>query len=188
MTDTKNDLSLVSILDRRNTGGRQKTDELLRSIYPELRQIAARQMRSERANHTLQATALVGEAFVRLSAVNVEIKDEVHLKALLALAMRRVLLDHARAKNADKRGGKLSVVIFDEERTPDTTDNVEFEVLNEALYELQQFDERASNAVCLHYFGGMTYGEISKLLSVSEATVHKDLRMAKAWLSTQVSR
>jgi len=175
----------VTALLRRWRGGDQTAlDRLVPLVYDELHRLAQGYMRGERPDHTLQATALVNEAYLRLVDAEVDWKDRSHFFAVAATTMRRILVDHARAHGRQKRAGvKVSLeesLVVAPEREADLV------VIDEALTRLATHDERAAKAVELHYFGGLTYAEIAEALGVSEATVDRDLRFAKAWLYREI--
>lgn len=154
-------------------------------VYPELHAIAHRQLRHEQPGHTLQTTALLHEAYMRLVGVDIDWEDRRHFFAVAARAMRRVLVDHARSLAREKRGGAFRIVTLDDELAQAAegaqraTDLI---ALDEALDRLAAIDARKARATELHFFGGLTYDEIARALGVSAATVHRELRMAKAWL------
>ncbi len=150
-------------------------------VYDELRALAQQRISNERPDHTLGATALVHEAYLRLAGSEVEWTNRVHFFALAAGMMRRILVDHARARGRVRRGDGVRMVSLDEAAlvADESTDVV---ALDESLRRLAGIDERKSRAVELYYFGGLTYGEVAEALGVSTATVDRDLRMAKAWL------
>lgn len=161
-------------------------ERLLPLVYGELRALAQRQMQGERVGHTLQPTALVHEAFLRLSGSDVQWQDRVHFFAVVAGTMRRVLVDHAKARRRDKRGGGAPHVPLDEAmQVVDgaMTDVIE---LDDALARLAALEPRKARVIDLHYFGGLNYEEIASTLDVSAATVDRDLRFAKAWLRTEL--
>jgi RNA polymerase sigma factor (TIGR02999 family) len=157
-------------------------ERLLPLIYDELHAIARRHMQGERPDHTLQTTALIHEAYLRLCGADVTWEGRVHFLAVAAQTMRRVLVDHARARSRDKRGGGEAPVTLDDAlaASPERPDDLL--ALDEALTRLSALDERKARAVELHYFGGLTYDETAAALEVSAATVDRELRMAKAWL------
>jgi RNA polymerase sigma factor (TIGR02999 family) len=161
-------------------------------VYEELRELAHRYMRRERQNHTLQATAVVHEAYVRLIGMEVPWQNRTHFYAVAARLMRRILVDHAKSRHREKRGGPITMVSVDvyQEDTNNlvgsTAGQIDVLEIDEALERLAEQDERLANAVELHYFGGLTYQETAKALGVSEATVHRDLRLAKAWILNQI--
>ena len=174
--------SVTQLLVQWRGGDRKALDELAPQVYEQLHNLAKRCMRGERANHTLQATALVHEAYVRLVDMEVPWKDRAHFFALAARLMRRILVDHAKSMRRQKRGGGVTRITLDEALVvaPETaSDLVE---LDEVLSRLAEFDEQKSQVVELTYFGGLTYEETAEALAMSTATVHRELRLAKAWL------
>jgi len=173
----------VTILLRAWTEGDEDALERLTPlVYEELRRLAGAYMRRERSGHTLTPTELVSEAFLRLAGgEQPAFQDRVQFFAIAARQMRHILVDHARRRTADKRGGKEQAVTLDEDLTsverPD-----ELVALDEAIDALAVMDERKARVVELHYFGGMNHKEIAALMSVHENTVARDLRLAEAWL------
>lgn len=163
-------------------------DRLIRLIYDELHRIADARMRAEDPGHTLQATALVHEAYVRLLGAGVDWVDRSHFFAVAARTMRRVLTDHARARRRGKRGGgELDrVTLANLPAQDDGPDGVDLLALDAALEELAALDARKASAVELHYYAGLGYEEVAEALDVSPVTVHRDLRMARAWLATRL--
>lgn len=169
-------------------GGRQAAlDELIPLVHDELRRIARGYMRREAEEHTLQPTAVVNEAYLRLIDAEVAWSDRVHFYAVAARLMRRILVDHAKAKRRDKRGGAAERVPLDEARVGAPEQDPDVLELDLALKGLAAFDERKSRIVELHYFGGLNYDETAQALGVSAATVHRELRLAKAWLHREMS-
>lgn len=160
-------------------------DELIRLVYHELQRIAAGRLRREVAGHTLSASDLVHEAFARLVDVDVDWQSRTHFYATAARAMRRILVDHARAKLSHKRGGDQIAVTLTEGLAAGS--DAELLELNDALERLNKQDQRKAQVLELHYFGGLTYEEISETLSISAATVDRDLRMGKAWLARELA-
>lgn len=156
-------------------------------VYGELRRIAERHMRTENPGHTLQATALVHELYVRLVKTDLRCQDRVHFFAVAARQMRRILVDHARARRRQKRGGAMARVTLKEAVLTVHGPPTELLALDEAIDRLAQLDERKSRAVEMHFFAGLTYEEVAEALGVSEATVDRDLRMAKAWLHHELT-
>lgn len=161
-------------------------DRLVPLVYDELRSLAARRLRDERAGHTLQPTALVHEAYARLVDGDVRFEGRAHFFALAARTMRRVLIDHARARKSGKRGGDRARVTLGEGSAAVDAPAFDLLALNEALDRLGALDGRKARIVELHFFGGMTYAETSAALGISEATVDRDLRLGKAWLAEQL--
>lgn len=161
---------------------------LFEQLYAELRHLAAHYLGGERAGHTLQPTALVHEAYLRLSAADIVGADAARFRALAARVMRHVLVDHAAARAADKRGGGRTLMSL----TPDgpATPAVELDVqaLDEALNRLAAMDERKARVVELRFFGGLTAEEAARELDVSLSTIEADWRMAKAWLRAELKR
>jgi RNA polymerase sigma factor (TIGR02999 family) len=168
-------------------GNRDALDDLMPLVYDELRRIAAALMRSERGEHTLQATALVHEAFARLAGSGASPVDRVHFMSLAARVMRRVLVDHARAVGRDKRGGaNVRVTLVEAEAVAPGSASRLFEI-DSALDRLLELDKRKARALEMKAFGGMTHDEIASALQVSVPTIERDLRMAKAWLRAELS-
>lgn len=160
-------------------------------IYEELRVRARHYMRRERPGHTLQATAVVHEAFVKLVEMNVSWQDRAHFFAVAARQMRRILVDHAKARYRAKRGGTTTTNSIEEElhaldTGPITSGDIDVLEIDEALERLAAHNARLAEIVELHYFGGLTYQELSETLKISEATVDRDLRLAKAWILKQI--
>jgi len=167
-------------------GDRGALDRLTPIVFEELRRIAGRFMRSERKDHTLQTTALVNEAYLRLVDAEVGWTDRVHFFALAANMMRRILVDHAKAHRRVKRGGGAVKLSLDEALHVASRPSDDLVGLDEALSRLAEFDERKSRVVELLFFGGLTYDETAEALGISPATVHRELRFAKAWLYREV--
>ena len=165
-------------------GEENALDALLPIVYAELRRLASSALRREGRGHTLQTTALVHEAYVRLVGSDVEWEGSGHFMRVASRAMRRVLVDHARKRRAGKRGGGAAPLDLDslEGVLPGDAPPEEIIELDEALERLIALEERKGRAVELHYFGGLSYEEVAEALDVSTATVHRDLRMARAWL------
>jgi RNA polymerase sigma factor (TIGR02999 family) len=179
------DCDITTLLHAWREGDSRATERLMPLVYEELRVLAGRCMAGERKDHTLQPTALVHEAFLRLSGgVAPDWRDRVHFFAVAARVMRRLLVDHARARRTAKRDGGL-VVPLEEAGPPgqgSTPDRLDLLALDEALARLSDFDDRKARSVELRYFGGLTLEEISEALGVSRPTVILDLRLARAWL------
>jgi len=169
------------LLDRLRHGDREAEDQLLAIVYDELHRIAGSFMRRERPGHTLQTTALLNEAYLRLAA-QTDITNRAHFFALAARQMRRVLVDHARTRLSLKRGSgstpldlKADILVL--EQPPEM-----IEALDEALRKLAEIDSRQAQIVEMRYFGGLTEEEIGEVLGVSSRTVKRDWLMAKTWL------
>ena len=156
---------------------------LMPVVHAELRRLARREMRRERAGHTLQTTALVNEAYLRLVDMSgVGWNDRAHFFAMSARLMRRILVDHARSHLYQKRGGGAKVVSFDEGLTVTSGPRADLVALDDALKSLARFDERKSQVVELRFFGGLSVDETAAVLDVSPSTVLRDWRLAKSWL------
>ena len=161
-------------------------NDLQSSLLDELNRIARRYMQAERAGHTLQATALVNEAYINLAEKSIMVSDKNHFIALAAQKMRRILVDHARAKIAAKRGSMPIMVTLAEQAIDNSNDNINLIYLDQLLSQLAEFDERGASIFELKMFSSITNDEIADLLSISVATVERDLKAAKAWLKTQM--
>jgi RNA polymerase sigma factor (TIGR02999 family) len=164
-------------------------DRLVPQVYEELHRLAERYMRQERADHTLQATSLVNEAYLRLIDVNrVEWRDRTHFLAVAAQMMRRILVEFARNRQRQKRGGgALHVSLDDVPELPDFKER-DFVALNDALSALATRDARMGQVVELRFFGGLTAEETADVLNVSAETVLRDWKTAKAWLLRELRR
>lgn len=178
---------VTRLLREWRSGSDEAQDELLELLYERLRTLARRARRGEGAG-ALETTALVNEAYLRLVGADVDWANTGHFLALASRAMRRVLVDAARHRNRAKRGDGLQVVTLahGEERVADVERPEDFVRLDEAIDELLTLDERKGRAIELYYFGGLSYGEIAKLLEISEATTHRELRAARAWLRKEL--
>lgn len=168
--------------------------ELQSLLLEELHRIASRFMYSEQQGHTLQATALVNEAYLKLADKTMQIADKTHFIAIAAQQMRRILVDHARTKNADKRGGKqFKVTLVDHgsniERNIEHSagqEHVELIYIDQLLDQLASFDPRASKIFELKLFSMLTHPEIAKVLKLSLTTVERDIHIAKTWFKVQM--
>jgi RNA polymerase sigma factor (TIGR02999 family) len=181
--------NVTELLQRVAAGDRSAENELLPQIYADLKHLAAAQLRNERQGHSLQVTALVHEAYVRLTGGNLrDWKDRSHFFAVAARVMRRVLVDHARGRRAAKRGGGGTRVVLEENLliSPQQSDLVA--ALDEALERLAEIDPRKAEIVELRFFGGLTEEEIAAYLGRSSRTVKRDWVMARAWLYGELSR
>jgi RNA polymerase sigma factor (TIGR02999 family) len=178
------DVTLV--LQRVRGGDRAARDALLPLVYDELRQLAGGMMRSERAGHTLQTTALVHEAYVRLIGQDTDWANRAHFFGVAALAMRRVLVDHARAKMAAKRGGGSPARLESDPAAEVTSFDIDVLSLNELLDRLAALDERKARVVELRFFGGMTNEQIAESLGIARSTVSEDWAFARAWLAARL--
>jgi RNA polymerase sigma factor (TIGR02999 family) len=185
---------LTGLLIEWRQGDEAALDKLTPLVYDEIRRIAHRYLQRERAGHTLQTTALVNEAYIRLAgSQNVAWQNRSHFFAVTAQVMRHILIDHARRRSYVKHGGEVRQVAFDEavassEATLMTQPRAaELLALDEALDELAKLDLRKSRVVELRYFGGLSLDETAEVLEVSQMTVRRDWRAAKAWLYKRVT-
>ncbi|MEM8930952.1 MAG: sigma-70 family RNA polymerase sigma factor [Acidobacteriota bacterium] len=178
--------AITQLLRRWRVGEDEALDELTPMVYAELHRLASHHMRLEGRGHLLQTTALVHEAFLRLVGVDVEWQDRNHFFSLASRLMRRVLVDFARQRHADKRGGGLSAVVLDEEQVAIEPGEAVL-ALDQALDDFAKIDERKAEAIELRYFGGLTVAEIASVVDRSTATVERDLRIGKAWLQRHLN-
>lgn len=179
---------ITRLLGRWRAGEDSARDALLPLIYERLRVIAAREFSSERGDHTLQPTALVNEAFVQLDRSEVDFNDRRHFFALAARTMRRLLVDHARARRRDKRGGDRVRVQLNEVDWTGEGPSADMLDLADALEELERLNVRVAEAMELLYFGGLNRQEVATQLDISPTTLDRDLRMGRAWLKRRLVR
>lgn len=180
---------VTRILDSLGTGESESAAKLLPFVYKELRQLAAAKMAGERAGHTLQATALVHEAWIKLVAAeggSLEWNGRHHFYAAAAEAMRRILIDHARRKLAARRGGEWLEITFGDFEAPRNVRADEMIDLNDALDRLNNEDPEKAEVAKLRLFGGLTVPEIALALGTSESTIKRRWTFAKAWLSREL--
>jgi RNA polymerase sigma factor (TIGR02999 family) len=173
------------LLGQLRTGDREAFDRVFPLVYAELRRIADRQLRGERSNHTLQPTALVNEAYVKLAGgAGMDYQDRVHFVAIAARAMRQILVDHARRRDAAKRGGGKANTTLDGKEIGfgDSDSDVELLALDAALDDLDEFDSRIRKVVEYRFFGGLTDSEIAEVLGITTRTVQRDWVKGRAWL------
>jgi RNA polymerase sigma factor (TIGR02999 family) len=179
---------ITAILAQIEVGDRQAVDRLLPLLYDELYAMADRRMKAERKGHTLGATALVHEAYLKLVIQDrVDWKNRAHFLSVAAIAMRRILVNHAEAKRAQKRGAGEVMVTFDDAVAKNDVDPDELIALHRALDELAKLDARQAKVIEYSFFGGLTHEEIAEVLSVSVPTVRRDYRIAKAWLARRLN-
>ena len=178
---------ITALLGDWNRGNQSALNQLLPVVYAELRRMAARQLRGERAGHTLQPTALVHEAYLRLvDQRNVDWQNRAHFFGVSAQVMRRILVDHARRHNAIKRGDGLPCVSLDEANEVAGPDGIPVLALDQALNRLTGIDKDLARLVELRAFGGLTIEEAACVLKVSPSTAKRDWRTAKAWLTREL--
>ncbi len=182
MTDADAIPSLVS----RAAAGGEAALELANTLYGELRRLAQHRLASERAGHTLSATALVHEAYIKLAGQRTTPDERAHFLAIASMAMRRVLVSHARARGAVKRGSGERPITLDEAMVAGARSHEELVALDEALVRLEAKSERQARAIVCKGYGAMTDAEIAHVLEVSVPTVRRDLRMAAAFLRREL--
>jgi RNA polymerase sigma factor (TIGR02999 family) len=178
--------NLTQLLTEWRAGEAQALERLTPLIYEELRRLAHRYMRSERSGHTLQATAVVHEAFMRLVQGNVSLQDRTHLFAVASRLMRRVLVDHAKSRGRDKRDAGVRETLIDDCDVPMPERRFDMVDLDDALEGLAQMEPRLAQVIELHYFGGLTYDQVAGAVGRSTATVHRDIRLGRAWLLNEI--
>jgi len=176
----------------RREGGDEAAVRVFPLVYEQLRELAARQLRRERAGHTLQPTALVHEAFLKLQNQHeAEFESRSHMLAVAAMAMRRILVDHAERRRSQKRGGGAARKDLEhalEVPAPDTADPVDLIALDEALRALAELDERKARVVELRWFAGLSVEEVAEVLATSPATIKRDWEFARVWLLREMQR
>lgn len=188
MTDA-DQAQLTQLLRQVNSGEDEALAQLMPVVYSELRRQAARYLRRERQNHTLQPTALVNEAFIKLiDQKNVRWQNRAHFFGIAAQAMRRIMVDHARARHRVKRGGVQQAVTLDEAMIAEEARSVDVLALDEALTRLAAIDARQARIVELRYFAELSVEETSEVVGVSPATVKREWAMARAWLHSELTR
>lgn len=179
---------VTTLLQAWQGGDAGALERLLPLLYGQLHAIARRQLLGERPDHTLQPTALVHEAYLRLVGLDAPFEHRVHFLAVAARTMRRVLVDHARARLRVKRGSGAVQVTLQEGMAAAAPEPIaDLVALDDALTRLSVLDERKAKVVELHYFGGLTHIEVAAALDVSPGTVDRDLRTARAWLSRELT-
>ncbi len=180
--------AVTQLLRQWSNGDKQALDELMPFVYDQLRRLAANCLRAERPDHTLRATALVNEAYMRLVDSDVAWQDRVHFFAVSARMLRRILVDHAKSNNRQKRGGEFQKIPLDEAIIVGPEGDKGIVELDEALKRLAVQDQRKSELIELLFFGGLTYDEAAAALKISPATVHRELTLAKAWLYRELGQ
>jgi RNA polymerase sigma factor (TIGR02999 family) len=179
---------ITQLLVAWSDGRRDALDRLVPLLYEDLRRLAAGHMRHESPGHSLQPTALVHEAYVRLiDQRQVHWRNRAHFFGVAAGIMRRILVDHARSRRADKRGGAWDRVTLVEDQAAGGAEGIDLLALHESLERLAAFDPRQERIVELRYFGGLTIEEAAEVVGISEATVVRDWTIAKAWLRADLS-
>jgi RNA polymerase sigma factor (TIGR02999 family) len=180
------DSNITQLLKSWRNGDANAAENLVPLVYDRLRRIAGSHLRHERPGHTLAATALVHEAYLRLADAGVSFEDRSHFFAVASTAMRRVLVDHAKHHNRQRRGGGALRADFEEALVVANEPNPVILDIDEALNQLAKFDERKVLVVELTFFGGLTTAAVADAMGVSEPTIKRELRMARAWIRTQL--
>jgi RNA polymerase sigma factor (TIGR02999 family) len=188
--DDENSHNVTQMLKEWSEGDAKVLDNLMPLVYEELRRQASRFLRKERANHTLQTTALIHEAYLKLiDQKSVEWQNRSHFFAIASVAMRRILVDYARERHREKRGGSAENLPLDEALQISSDEkSVDLIALDEALNRLAEFDKRQAKVVELRYFSGLSIDETAEILGVSNATVRLDWNLAKAWLKQEITK
>lgn len=187
MDDTE--AEITNLLTRLGKGDRAAESELIEAVFQQLRRLARHYMRSERSDHTLQPTALVHEAYLRLAqSGDVQWESRAHFFGTAARLMRQVLVDHARSHLAEKRGGGMGQVSLDEAFVYSNEKSDEIVALDEALSRLAHTDPRMSKIVELKFFAGLTFEQIADVLGIADRTAKRDWNLARAWLHGELSK
>jgi RNA polymerase sigma factor (TIGR02999 family) len=186
----ENSKQITRLLEQWSNGDAEVLDDLMPLVYHELRRQASGYLRRERPNHTLQPTALINEAYLKLIGQrDVKWQNRAHFFAFAAQAMRRILVDYARERKREKRGGAPENLPLDEALTIVSQEkSIDLVALDEALNKLAAFDERQAKVVELRYFSGLSIEETAEVLHVSNVTVRRDWNMAKAWLHQEITK
>ena len=179
---------ITRLLRNSGSGDRAAFDQLLPLVYGELRKIADGYMRRQSPGHTLQPTALLHEAYLKLAGAGSDYKDRGHFYTVAAAIMRNILVDHARANRAEKRGGDLLRVQIDDAASASVCQPEELILLNQAIEALAKVDERKARILDLRYFGGFSVEETAAALGLSVATVGRETRFAETWLRRELGR
>lgn len=169
------------------SGDIEALDQLMPLVYERLRILASHHLRQERSDLTLRTTDLVHEAYLKLVSSEVVGEDRIHFMAIVSMTMRRILVDHARARRRTKRGSGATRVVWDESLLPTQPEGTDFLDLDAALTRLSQQDPRKGRLIEMFYFGGLNCDEAAVVLEVSVPTVNRDLKLARAWLRQQLS-
>jgi RNA polymerase sigma factor (TIGR02999 family) len=176
-------VDVTTLLNKLADGDQDAGAQLIPLVYDELRRLAARRLRQERPNHTLQATALVHEAYLKLAGQrNAKWQNRAQFFGVASQAMRRILVDYARGQQRIRRGGKQQKVVLEDVLLISPARADELLAVNESLSKLEKFDPRQARIVELRYFGGLTIEEIAEVIGVTARTISRELDVAKAWL------
>jgi RNA polymerase sigma-70 factor (ECF subfamily) len=185
---TESAVDLTQLLFACQKGDKGAIDRLVPIVYEELRRLASAYMKRERPDHTLQTSALINEAYLRLISSPVSLENRAHFFGIAARLMRQILVDHARARRSNKRGGSWRRVALSDDVQGKRDDATEIIALNDALTRLEALDPQQSRIIELRFFGGMTIEETGRTMGLSHTTVEKDWNMARAWLRKEMTR
>ena len=180
---------VTQLLEKFEPGDRHAGEQLFADVYAELRALAARYLRRERKNHTLQPTALVHEVYLKLvGQTRVDWQGRAHFLAIAAHAMRQILVDHARRHRAAKRGGNRHRIALDDNLVIKSNRNVDLLALEDALTKLTKLDPRQAQMIELRFFGGLSIVEVAKVMGISKRSVEREWTMVRAWLRRELSK
>ena len=180
---------VTQILEKYEPGDRHAEEQLFADVYTELRALAVRYLHRERKNHTLQPTALVHEAYLKLvGQTRVDWQGRAHFLAIAAKAMRQILVDHARRHGAAKRGGDRHRIALDDNLVIESNRDVDVLALEDALTKLTKLDPRQAQMIELRFFGGLSIEEVAKVMGISKRSVEREWTMVRAWLRRELSR
>ncbi len=188
MEEQQPNAEITQLLGEWSNGKQEALDVLVDRLYPELKRIASRYLSKERAGHTLQSTALVNEAYMRLVDQKAQWANRAHFLAVCARIIRGILVDYARARKSEKRGGGAFCLALDEAIDIPGRRDLDLMELDQALKLLAELDQRQSQIVELRYFGGLSIEETAEFLKLSTATVKRDWSVAKAWIRREILR
>lgn len=178
---------ITQLLHASRGGNKQAFDALIPHVYEQLYRLAGRRLQSEDSRNTLYTTELVHEAYLRLVDADVPWLDRTHFYAVAARVMRHILVDHARARSRDRRGGEIQKISLDEDMQVGAMPPEHLLEIDQALTRLAALDQRKSEVIELLVFGGLTYDEAAGALSISAATLHRELKFARAWLHRELT-
>jgi RNA polymerase sigma factor (TIGR02999 family) len=180
---------VTQLLEKFEPGDRRAEEQLFADVYTELRALAARYLHRERKSHTLQPTALVHEAYLKLvGQTRVDWQGRAHFLAIAAHVMRQILVDHARRHRAARRGGNRHRIAFDDNLVIESDRNVDLLAIEDALTKLTKLDPRQAQMVELRFFGGLSIAEVAKVMGISKRSVEREWTMIRAWLRRELSR
>jgi RNA polymerase sigma factor (TIGR02999 family) len=180
--------NITKLLEDWQTGDANAFKQLSEILHSEMHRLATHYMHRERSNHTLQATALVNEAYLRLVDVDIGFANKHHFMSVAGRTLRRILVDYARTANCEKRGRDKSMITLDEAKLSSAAEQSDILELNDAIDMLSLLDSRKAQVVELNFFAGLSAEELAPVLNISSRTAERDLKFAKAWLFSELSR